>query len=180
MTEKLREVTEKTRLELYLAEQAYSALRNLTEDQVKEARRLIMINLQKEYDAANEALRLAREKVRAEQMEVDDALRSDVSTDSRIGVVYCEWKKTGFSHKNFQLTGNRGICEVATKEHNNLKKFGYGDVRPGKLVVRYLKKDGTLSKVYQPFMLSLGHDKVENDQAPPWLWYPEGQAPDKK
>jgi len=152
-----------------------NALRELNQelaDRVEAAKEAIRKEMDDRYEEIYRQRREVFAMHSAEQKLIDDANISSVLTDNRIGQVFVEWKTRSWGRSTY-ATGKRGLCEPYTREHDRLRKIGYGSSRCGDLVMRHLKKDGTKSKVWESFGMSLS-----DGPAPlPYGWFPEGVEP---
>jgi hypothetical protein len=112
--------------------------------------------------------------------ERDTAIEADQYEESAkmkdhpmVGQMLHEWSKGRWGCGRFRSTGKVGVVEPWTPEMNGMRKVGSMIGRPGDLVIRHLKKDGTVGRVYEVASL-------RDEETGIYGWYPDGVDPNKE
>lgn len=91
-------------------------------------------------------------------------------THPLVGQRLYEWSKGRWGLGPYGKTGKVGIVEPWTPALKDMRKIGWGH---SELVIRHLKKDGTVGKVYE-------YASLNEDGTAVYDWYPEGVDPNKE
>lgn len=126
-----------------------------------------------EFQSINYMLNEAKLQQVEEQAKLNAEKIKKAKSDVRVGTIYVQWDYRGFA--KIVETGKTGICEVVTEEYKSLRKGGFEYIRIGDLAIRYLLKNGSRGKMYDPFFYTLDGDKDH----PPYGWFPLGVTPER-